>query len=690
MKIDYTHIPRQDLPSKEDAEQAWQSLEAKIAEMNDLQSRGEKLPDNLMIGWKQWPNMMLNELNVTLAMSRKLQAQGLTDVIFIGIGGSAAPIEAMMDLLCPDYQNTGWNNFSERQRLGLPKIHVLDTTDEVKIKRMIDIVQDPINIIKICVISKSGETLEPDVGFRMLKHALMLCHGQGKDNFNKYVLVITDKAKGALRKEAEENGYNIVGIIPDEIGGRFSAFTAVGMFALALAGADVEKIARGAQDFEEELKNVDADRNIAIKNGYLLAKYAKENMETIIWAYGAERFKGQKTFTEQLQAESLGKKRKSDGVGIGPTPIMVLCNGKIKPAMENLAISQRHFNLSIHITRTRNKELDGILRKDSNQRIKKLQKAGRPVLKIEMPEMNEYFLGQFYQLLMNTIAYAGEFLAVDTFNQPGVQIMKRFVNVILGKTPSEQAKKQLIGILERKRESQGRLQDTTIEQIFKDIGAEIKGHIEAPVLFIDLTNVLERAIGEHGVPETALEKIKKQAEDLPEKLDKDKKQGLADSVCTMAAYFAGILVYLQKQKGKRNIIAWTYAEDFAEFGQRLVNKRAEGLPDSLALAVMSPQGQHSVQQMILEGENKYVNIIIAADKHGVDLSMPDLKDNSYLTGKKLDYIINAEAVCTAAAMTQNNRPNIMILTTDLSSESMEQLEKFFELEIALEKILYES
>ena len=295
-------------------EQEFENYKDKIANIIvDLNKRKDKLGQ-----WLQWMNLGYNEETLWYVKEYAAMVQGRFDnILVLGIGGSALGGIAVTEALLKPF----WNLLSPEQREGLPRIFFLDNIDPdymVGLLNVLDLKKTLVN-----VITKSGSTAETMSQFMIVKNILEQELG---DNYRYNIVATTDKKTGILRQIAEQEGYKTF-VVPDDVGGRFSVFSAVGLLPFALVGIDIDEIVNGIKDMDLALKNTDIKENIAAQNAlihYLLDTKKGKNL-SVMMPYSS-KLKYVSDWYVQLWAESLGKNKDKEGnaVCVGPTPIKAL------------------------------------------------------------------------------------------------------------------------------------------------------------------------------------------------------------------------------------------------------------------------------------------------------------------------------------------------------------------------------
>ena len=307
----------------------------------------------------------------------------------------------------------------------------------------------------INVISKSGTTTEPAVAFRVFRE--MLEKKYGKDEAKERIFVTTDKCRGTLKKFADESGYETF-VVPDNVGGRFSVLTAVGLLPIATAGIDIDMLMKGASDAAKEYTaTADIEKNACMKYVALRnAMYRNGKTTEILVSYEpyATMFS---EWWKQLYGESEGK----DGKGIFPASVVFSTDlhsmGQfIQDGTRNLfetvlSVVNEKEKLAVPYDEANVDGLNFLAGVDLNEVNKKAMKGtilahvdgGCPNILIEIDERNEYTLGQLIYFFEFACGVSGYVLGVNPFNQPGVEAYKKNMFALLGKPGYEDQKKEL-------------------------------------------------------------------------------------------------------------------------------------------------------------------------------------------------------------------------------------------------------
>jgi glucose-6-phosphate isomerase len=298
--------------------------------------------------------------------------------------------------------------------------------------------------ISINVISKSGTTLEPAIAFRIFKEYMERKYG--RKNSKERIYITTDKEKGVLSQIAEEEGYNRF-TIPNDIGGRYSVFTPVGIFPIAVAGIDIDKLMEGAQSGVMEYSSDIIKENISYIYGAIRnILYRKGKEIEILVSYEPRLFYLQEWW-KQLFGESEGK----DGRGIYPSSLslttdlhsmgQLVQDGRrnmfetvlnvISPR-EDIVIRKDEKDLD-NLNFLAGKSMDFVNKKAFEGTLKAHVDGGVPNLIINMPKIDEYFLGKLMYFFQKSCAVSGYLLGVNPFDQPGVEKYKKNMFELLRK-----------------------------------------------------------------------------------------------------------------------------------------------------------------------------------------------------------------------------------------------------------------
>lgn len=406
--------------------------------------------------WLQWMNLGYSEETVWYVKEYAALVRNRFDnLLVLGIGGSALGGLAVTEALLKPY----WNLLSKEQRDGYPRIFFLDNIDPDSINGLLNILDLKKTLIN--VITKSGDTAETMSQFLIVKDRLEKELG---DDYRKNIVATTDKKTGILRQIAEQEGYKTF-VVPDDVGGRFSVFSAVGLLPFALLGLDIDEITNGIKDMDLALKNTDIKENIAAQNAliqYLMD--TKKGKDISVMMPYSSRLKYVADWYVQLWAESLGKNEDLSGnhVHVGPTPIAALGatdqHSQIQLYNEGPNnkiinfIRVEEFDTILEIPRIfeytgigylGGKTINSLLNAEADSTRVALSDYARPTVTITLPKVDGYNIAQLLYMLEVQTAIAGELYNINTFNQPGVEQAKNYTYALMGRAGYEDSARAL-------------------------------------------------------------------------------------------------------------------------------------------------------------------------------------------------------------------------------------------------------
>ena len=370
-------------------------------------------------------------------------------LLVIGIGGSYLGARAAIEFL----RHSFYNMVSKEVRKTPEIYYVGNSISSTYIRHLIDVIGD--RDFSINMISKSGTTTEPAIAFRVFKE--LLEQKYGKEEAAKRIYATTDKARDSLKSLATEEGYESF-VVPDDVGGRFSVLTAVGLLPIAVSGADINKLMEGAQagrklalesDFEDnDALKYAAIRNILLRKGKTIEVLA--NYEPSLH-YVSEWWK-------QLYGESEGKDQK----GIFPASVdlttdlhsmgQFIQDGNrilyetvlnVEKSTEEVILKEEPVDLD-GLNYLAGKSVDFVNKSAMNGTILAHTDGNVPNLMIHIPEQNEYYLGQLFYFFEFACGVSGYLLGVNPFNQPGVESYKKNMFALLGKPGFEAEREELL------------------------------------------------------------------------------------------------------------------------------------------------------------------------------------------------------------------------------------------------------
>ena len=369
-------------------------------------------------------------------------------LIVIGIGGSYLGAKAAIEFLSHSF----YNNLTKDKR-KTPEIYFAGTNmSGVYLQHLIEVVGD--RDFSVNVISKSGTTTEPAIAFRVFKK--MLEEKYGKEEAAKRIYATTDKEKGALKTLATAEGYETF-VVPDNVGGRFSVLTAVGLLPIAAAGINIDELMAGAKDAMNDFANKNMDENQALQYSAVRNILHRKGKDLELMVNYEPRVHYLAEWWKQLFGESEGK----DGKGLYPTSAdfsadlhslgQYIQEGKRlffetvvsigKPEVEFVIESDKD-NLD-GLNFIAGKTLDYVNKKATDGVILAHIDGDVPNLGVNIPEATPYHLGYTFYFFEKACGVSGYLLGVNPFDQPGVEAYKKNMFALLGKPGYEEAGKEL-------------------------------------------------------------------------------------------------------------------------------------------------------------------------------------------------------------------------------------------------------
>ena len=402
---------------------------------------------NDFLGWLHLPSSITAEHLADLKATAQVLRENCEVVIVAGIGGSYLGARAVIESLSNTFE---WLK-AEKENPVI--IYAGNNIGEDYLAELTEFLQD--KKFGVINISKSGTTTETALAFRLLKKQ---CEDQrGKEMARKVIVAVTDAKKGAARVTADKEGYKSF-IIPDNVGGRFSVLTPVGLLPIAVAGYDIEQLVQGARDMEaqtaEDVPFMEnpaavyaAVRNLLYADGKkieILVNYQPKLHYVMEW-------------WKQLYGESEGK----DGKGIFPASVdfstdlhsMGQWIQEGERTIFETVISVESANKTVAVP-TDEENLDG-LNFLAGKRVDEVNKmaelgtqlahvdGGVPNMRVTVPALNEYYIGQLIYFFEKACGISGYLLGVNPFNQPGVEAYKKNMFALLGKPGYEEETKAI-------------------------------------------------------------------------------------------------------------------------------------------------------------------------------------------------------------------------------------------------------
>lgn len=402
-------------------------------------------PGNDFLGWLDLPvDYDREEFTRIQKAAQKIRSNSQV-LIVIGIGGSYLGARAAIELL----HSQMYNDLAT----DTPKIYFVGNSISPSYLNQ---------ILKICegkdfsinVISKSGTTTEPALAFRIFRK--MAIEKYGREGAKERIFCTTDKARGTLKQLADEEGYETF-VIPDDVGGRYSVLTAVGLLPIAVSGSDIQKLMDGAAKAREVLSVCDLEKNDCYRYAALRnILYRKGKAIEIMVSY-EPAFTMMNEWYKQLFGESEGK----DNKGIYPSSaifstdlhsmgqfiqegsrILFETVVDIKKPQQDLYIEADPANFD-GLNFLSQQNMSVVNQKAMQGTILAHTQGGVPNMVLELPEVNEEELGYLIYFFEKACALSGYLLAVNPFNQPGVESYKKNMFALLGKPGYEDQKEAL-------------------------------------------------------------------------------------------------------------------------------------------------------------------------------------------------------------------------------------------------------
>ncbi len=395
-------------------------------------------------GWVKLPSEMPADLITRINATAERLRSECDYVVCVGIGGSYLGAKAVIEAMSDPFANMG---AAKQTRVVFAGQNISE-----------DYMSSLTNLLKdknfgIIVISKSGTTTEPAIAFRILREQLE--KQAGKDVAKRRIVAITDEKKGALRTLATQEGYDTF-VIPDNVGGRFSVLTPVGLLPIAVAGFDIQKLIDGAKAMENTTLHPGSE-NPAETYARLRNALYKGGRDIEILVNFDPKLHYMAEWWKQLFGESEGK----DGKGIFPAAAdfttdlhsmgQLIQDGKRNFFETVISVEESHDHVVIPEAAS---DMDG-LNYLAGRRMTDVNKmaelgtrlahveGGVPNIRITMPMISEYSLGQLIYFFEKACGISGYLLGVNPFDQPGVEAYKKNMFALLGK-PGYEAESKAI------------------------------------------------------------------------------------------------------------------------------------------------------------------------------------------------------------------------------------------------------
>lgn len=436
IEFDYSHA------CKFVKEEEWSALIPQAEEALESLKKGS-CKGNDFLGWLDLPVQITKEelkdiKETAVALRSRTQV-----VVVIGIGGSYLGARAVIEALAGSFHNydpAGMKIIFAGHNIGEDYYHELKAYLEDK-------------EFGICVISKSGTTTEPAIAFRLLKE--MLEKKVGKQEAGKRIVAITDAQKGALRTLAGQEGYKTF-VIPDNVGGRFSVLTPVGLLPIAIAGYDIEALVKGAVEMREVCLQPKKDNPALLYAVFRTALYRKGYAIELLANFNP-KLHFITEWWKQLFGESEGKEQKgifpagvdfttdlhSMGQYIQQGPrIMMETVLSVQTPRYQVTIPADEANLD-KLNFLAGKRIDAVNKMaELGTRIAHVD-GGVPNMQVMIPELNEKYIGQLFYFFELACGISGCMSGVNPFDQPGVEAYKNNMFALLDKPGYEEASQKI-------------------------------------------------------------------------------------------------------------------------------------------------------------------------------------------------------------------------------------------------------
>nr|WP_296267422.1 glucose-6-phosphate isomerase [uncultured Merdimonas sp.] len=421
----------------------------KIAEAAKAELLGREGAGNDFLGWIDLPVDYDKEEFARIKQAAAKIQNDSEVLLVIGIGGSYLGARAAIEFLRHNF----YNMVSKEIRKTPEIYYVGNSISSTYLKHLIDVVGD--RDFSVNIISKSGTTTEPAIAFRIFKE--MLEKKYGKEEAAKRIYATTDKAKGALKNLATEEGYESF-VVPDDVGGRFSVLTAVGLLPIAVSGADIDQLMAGAAAGRERALNAAFEENDAMQYAAVRNILFRKGKAVEILANYEPSLHYVSEWWKQLYGESEGKDQK----GIFPASvdlttdlhsmgqfiqdgsrIMYETVMNVEESQEEIIIQEEPVDLD-GLNYLAGKSVDFVNKSAMNGTVLAHTDGNVPNLMVNIPRQDEFSLGELFYFFEFACGVSGYILGVNPFNQPGVESYKKNMFALLGKPGYEKEREELL------------------------------------------------------------------------------------------------------------------------------------------------------------------------------------------------------------------------------------------------------
>ncbi|ERK56163.1 glucose-6-phosphate isomerase [Gemella bergeri ATCC 700627] len=404
---------------------------------------------NDFLGWLDLPTNYDKEEFSRIKIAAKKIQENSDVLVVIGIGGSYLGARAAIEML-----NDSFYNFYDKDRKTPQVFFVGNTISSTYTQELVNYLKTTNKNFSVNVISKSGTTTEPAIAFRVFKE--LLEEKYGKAGAKERIFATTDRKRGALKSLADDEGYETF-VVPDDVGGRFTVLTAVGLLPIAVSGIDIDKIMLGAKLAQDELDTADLSKNIAYQ--YAIMRnilQQKGKLIEILVSYEPSMVYFNEWW-KQLFGESEGK----DGKALYPASVcfstdlhsmgQYIQEGrrilletilKVKTPNKDIELKEAENNLD-GLNYLSGKTMNFVNTKAFEGTLLAHTDGGVPNFVIELPDMSEFTFGYLVYFFEKAVAISGYMQGLNPFDQPGVEAYKKNMFALLGKPGFEDLRKEL-------------------------------------------------------------------------------------------------------------------------------------------------------------------------------------------------------------------------------------------------------
>ena len=404
---------------------------------------------NDYLGWLDLPVDYDKEEFSRIKEAAKKISKDSDILLVVGIGGSYLGARAAIEFLSHSF----YNNLSKEDRKA-PQIFFCGNSISTKyIADLKDLLKG--KDFSVNIISKSGTTTEPAIAFRVFKE--MLIEKYGKEEANKRIYATTDKARGALKNLANEEGYESF-VVPDDVGGRYSVLTAVGLLPIAVAGIDIDELMKGATRAREKVLNTEYEKNPSLLYAAIRNILNRKGKDVEIVANYEPSLHYVSEWWKQLFGESEGK----DYRGIYPASVdlttdlhsmgQFIQDGKRIIFETVLSVEESPVEILLNkedvdtdgMNYLAGKSIDFVNKSAMNGTILAHTDGMVPNLLVRIPDVSPYSLGQLFYFFEFACGVSGYISGINPFDQPGVESYKSNMFALLGKPGYEKEREQLL------------------------------------------------------------------------------------------------------------------------------------------------------------------------------------------------------------------------------------------------------